>query len=131
MNVKYKKLVPEAKAPYRKYDDDAIGGDLEAILEKSYCPAYDNGDENRLALEVFQVPVPSISHKQVRANKHYYRCHPSHKKLILKFKIYSRYPIIVLLYHRQHRLGSINPYFERCLAWLCGEEATDRPYISR
>ena len=30
MNVKYKKLVPEAKAPYRKYDDDA-GYDLFAV----------------------------------------------------------------------------------------------------
>ena len=30
MKVKYKKLVPEAKAPYRKYDDDA-GYDLFAV----------------------------------------------------------------------------------------------------
>jgi hypothetical protein len=44
---------------------DAIGGDLEAILEKRDCPAYDNGDEDRFALQVFQMPIPGVCHKQI------------------------------------------------------------------
>jgi len=42
---------------------DTISGDLEAILEKCDPPAYHNGDENCLALKVFQMPIPGISHK--------------------------------------------------------------------
>jgi hypothetical protein len=63
---------------------DAIGWDLEAILEKRDCPAYDNGDENRLALEVFQMPVPSVCHKQIRANQQNNRRHKLHIHLFLK-----------------------------------------------
>jgi hypothetical protein len=70
---------------------DAIGGDLEAILEKRDCPAYDNGDENRLALEVFQMPVPGVCHKQIRANQQHNRRHPSHKLLILNIRLSSSY----------------------------------------
>jgi hypothetical protein len=44
---------------------DAIGRDLEAILEKRDCPACHDGDENRLALQVFQMPVPGVCHKQI------------------------------------------------------------------
>lgn len=46
----------------------AIGGHLQAVFEESDAPAYENDDEQRLALEL-QVAVPRDGHEEVRADE--------------------------------------------------------------
>jgi len=49
---------------------DAVGGDLEHVLEEGDGPAYDGGDEPGFGGEGFEMAIPCEGHEDIRANQH-------------------------------------------------------------